>query len=196
VLAYQKSIDDFNFQLSVFNSYSAVHFSPDQLGDLFLMVSLGAWIGSVMSNGLQFDSSYEIDESHTLRGGVLLNAQGSTQTANTTVIPEDSVTGSQNGPPQRFIGLPDGLQYGIYLQDEWKSEGTNPELCGRFDIYQSSQIRQNQISPRINAIYKIARARQYMAAMPVIYAAAAENVPQAASISSLTRPMRLRRASQ
>jgi len=158
VLAYQKSIDDFNFQLSVFNSYSAVHFSPDQLGDLFFNGVAGSLDRSVMSNGLQFDSSYEIDESHTLRGGVLLNAQGSTQTANTTVIPEDSVTGSQNGPPFSVFNrdYQTAYSYGIYLQDEWK---ITKELIlnygGRFDIYQSSQIRQNQISPRINAIYKI-----------------------------------------
>jgi len=66
VLAYQKTIDDFDFQLSLFNSYSAVNFSPDGLGDLFFNGVAGRLVRSVMSNGLQFDSSYEINESHTL----------------------------------------------------------------------------------------------------------------------------------
>ncbi len=158
VLAYQKTIDDFNFQLSIFNSYSAVNFNPDALGDLYFNGVAGKLNRSVMSNGLQFDSSYEINDSHTLRGGVLLNAQGATQTANTTVIPEDPATGAQNGLPFSVFSrdYSTAYSYGIYLQDEWKiPKALTLNYGGRFDIYQSSQIRQNQISPRINATYKI-----------------------------------------
>ena len=158
MLAYQKTIDDFNVQLSVFNSYSAVNFNPDALGDLYFNGVAGKLNRSVMSNGLQFDSSYEINDSHTLRGGVLLNAQGATQTANTTVIPEDPATGAQNGLPFSVFSrdYSTAYSYGIYLQDEWKiTKALTLNYGGRFDIYQSSQIRQNQISPRINATYKI-----------------------------------------
>jgi len=158
VLAYQKTIDDFNFQLSVFNSYSAVTFIPDSLGDLFFNGAAGRLDRSVMSNGLQFDSSYEINDSHTLRGGVLLNAQGATQTAHTTVIPEDPTTGTQNGPPFSVFNrdYSTAYSYGIYLQDEWKiTKALTLNYGGRFDIYQSSQIRQNQLSPRMNATYKV-----------------------------------------
>jgi hypothetical protein len=158
VMAYQKTIDDFNFQFSVFNSYSVVTFLPDSLGDLFFNGVAGRLDRSVMSNGLQFDSSYEINESHTLRGGILLNAQGATQTARTAVIPEDPVTVAQSGPPFSVFNrdYSTAYSYGIYLQDEWKiTKDLTLNYGGRFDIYQSSQIRQNQLSPRINATYKI-----------------------------------------
>ena len=131
VLAYQKSIDDFNFQLSVFNSYSAVTFIPDSQGDLFFNGVAGRLGRSVMSNGLQFDSSYEINENHTLRGGVLVNAQGSTQTANTTVIPEDPATGAQNGAPFSVFQprLPDRLQLRRLPSGRMENlQGPRPEL--------------------------------------------------------------------
>ena len=44
-----------------------VDFNPDASGDLFFNGVDGKLNRSVMSNGLQFDSSYEINDSHTLR---------------------------------------------------------------------------------------------------------------------------------
>jgi hypothetical protein len=159
VLAYQKTIDDFNFQLSVFNSYSAVNFSPDQRGDLFFNGEAGSLNRSVLSDGVQFDSSYELNDAHTLRGGFQLNAQGAAQDAVTTVIPLDA-NGDQlpgaAGNPETFTDHDYGTaySYGLYLQDEWKiTKQLTLNYGGRFDIYQSSQIRENQLSPRINATY-------------------------------------------
>ena len=156
VLAFQKTIDDFSFQASLFNSYSAVYFSPDAVGDLYFTGVAGSLDRSVMSNGIQFDSSYAINDSHTLRGGFLLNAQGALQSANTTVFPDAGagVTGPAEAIYNRDYST--AYSYGIYLQDEWKiAKQLTLNFGGRFDIYQSSQIRQNQISPRINAVYKI-----------------------------------------
>jgi len=160
VLAYQKTIDDFNFQLSVFNSYSAVAFTPDWQGDLFFNGEAGSLNRSVMSNGIQFDSSYNINDAHTIRGGLQLNAQVATQTAVTTVIPL-AADGIQlpgaTGNPETFYDHDYGTaySYGFYLQDEWKiTKQLTLNYGGRLDFYQSSQIRQNQLSPRINATYK------------------------------------------
>ena len=185
VLAYQKTIDDFNFQLSLFNSYSAVAFSPDARGDLFFNGEAGSLSRSVMSNGLQFDGSYEINDAHTLRAGLELNAQGAKQDSATTVIPLDA-NGDQlpgtAGDPETFSDHDYGTaySYGIYLQDEWKiTKALTLNYGGRFDIYQSSQIRQNQISPRINATYIVDKATtihggyaSYFTPPPL------ENVPQ------------------
>lgn len=134
-------------------------FSPDQTGDLFFNGVAGALNRSIMSNGLEFDSSYEINESHTLRGGVLLNAQGASQLATTTVFPDPGGAGVPAGSlPETFTNrdYQTAYSYGLYLQDEWKiTKNLTLNYGGRFDIYQSSQIRQNQISPCINATYKV-----------------------------------------
>jgi outer membrane receptor protein involved in Fe transport len=165
VLAYQKTIDDFSFQLSIFDSYSSVNFSPDpQGGDLFFNGEAGSLNRSVLSNGVQFDSSYAINDEHTLRGGFQLNAQGAAQSATTTVIPLDAEGDQLPGPagaPETFTDQDYGTaySYGLYLQDEWKlTKALTLNYGGRFDIYQSSQIRQNQLSPRINATYVINKA--------------------------------------
>ena len=162
VLAYQKTIDDFSFQLSLFNSYSAVNFSPDPSGgDLFFNGESGSLNRSVMSSGTQFDASYVINDQHTLRGGFQLNAQGAAQTAVTTVIPLDA-NGDQlpgaAGNPETFHDRDYGsaYSYGFYLQDEWKiTKAFTLNYGGRLDFYQSSQIRQNQLSPRVNATWVI-----------------------------------------
>jgi len=161
VLAYQKTIDDFSFQLSLFNSYSAVNYSPDASGgDLFFNGESGSLNRSVMSNGIQFDSSYAINDAHTIRGGFQLNAQGAAQTAVTTVIPLDGA-GNQAGAPETFNDSDYGTaySYGFYLQDEWKiTRAFTLNYGGRMDFYQSSQIRQNQLSPRVNATYVVDKA--------------------------------------
>jgi len=156
VLAYQKTIDVFNFQLSLFNSYSAADFIPDWQGDLYFNGEAGSLNRSVMSNGIQFDSSYDLNDAHTIRGGFLLNAQGGAQTAVTAVIPLDGA-GNQSGPPETFNNSDyiTAYSYGFYLQDEWKiTKELTLNYGGRMDFYQSSLIRQNQLSPRLNAVYK------------------------------------------
>ncbi|MCE0496727.1 MAG: TonB-dependent receptor [Methylacidiphilales bacterium] len=182
VLAYQKAIDDFSFQLSLFNSYSAVNYDPDPNGgDLYFNGESGSLNRSVMSNGTQFDASYDLNDAHTIRGGWQLNAQGGAQTAVTTVIPLDGA-GNQSGPPETFndSDYMTAYSYGFYLQDEWKiTKALTLNYGGRMDFYQSSFIRQNQLSPRINATYVIDPATtihggyaSYFTPPPV------ENIPQ------------------
>jgi TonB-dependent receptor-like protein len=158
VLAYQKTLDDFDFQLALFNRYSQVNFSPDEQGDLFFNGVAGSLGRSIMSNGIEFDSSYHLNETHTIRGGLLLNAQDAAQTAVTTVIPEDPVTGAQDGVPFSVgdRSYDTAYSYGFYLQDEWKmTKQLTLNFGGRMDFYQSTQDTQNQLSPRVNAVYQI-----------------------------------------
>jgi hypothetical protein len=157
VLAYQKTIDDFDFQASLFNRYSQVNFEPDELGDLYFNGVAGQLDRSIMSNGVQFDGSYHLNDSHTIRAGLLLNAQGATQDSNTTVIPLDPVTGAQAGAPFNVADhdYETGYSFGFYLQDEWKvTKQFTINFGGRFDEFIGTQVRQNQISPRVNFVYQ------------------------------------------
>ena len=57
VLAYQKSGDGIDYQLSYFNRYSQLHFLPDPIGDLvFNGVASDVYRQSVV-NGIQEDTS-------------------------------------------------------------------------------------------------------------------------------------------
>jgi hypothetical protein len=157
VLAYQKTIDDFDFQVALFNRYSQVNFTPDPIGDLVFNGVAGELNRSIMSNGIQFDSSYRLNAVHTLRGGFLLNAQGATEDSNTTVIPLDPVTGAQAGAPFTVPAhdYETGYSFGFYLQDEWKvTKQLTINFGGRFDEFIGTQVRQNQLSPRVNFVYQ------------------------------------------
>ncbi len=75
MLAYQKSADGFDYQLSYFNRYSQLHFIPDTIGDLvFNGVASDVYRQSVI-NGIQEDTSYRIGFAHTLRFGFSASAE-------------------------------------------------------------------------------------------------------------------------
>src|SRR5207244_13225861 len=73
ILAYQKKIDDFNMQESVFTLYSSVLFRPDNVGDLIFNGVASRVDRDIFSNGIALDASYKLNDEHTLRGGFLIN---------------------------------------------------------------------------------------------------------------------------
>src|SRR5207237_4861347 len=68
ILTYQKNAGDFNFQASVFNRYSEILFRPDNVGDLIFTGVASRVDRDILSNGAEFDSSYKLNDEHTIRG--------------------------------------------------------------------------------------------------------------------------------
>jgi hypothetical protein len=158
VLAYQKTVDDADFQVALFNRYSNISYRPDTVGNLYANGVSGSLDRSLMSQGVQFDGSYHLGDANTLRAGLMLDAQGSQQKSFTQVFPVDG-TGASTG--DGAFGVPirsydTAYMYGFYLQDEWKvTRQFTINVGGRFDLYQNDRISQNQISPRINGTYEL-----------------------------------------
>ena len=152
VLAYQKTWDDFNMQVALFERYSAVLFTPDSIGDLIFDGLAGRVDQSLSTHGLEFDSSYTLNDQHTLRGGftVMLASQNADDPV--TVFPANAA-GVQTSDIPFTIRQGDfkaGWEYGFYLQDEWKPwKPLTINFGGRFDIVDEF-THQNQFSPRIN----------------------------------------------
>src|SRR5438132_4161362 len=78
ILTYQKNAGDFNFQASVFNRYSAVLFRPDNVGDLIFNGMASLVDRDILSNGAEFDSSYKLNDQHTIRGAFIFTEQYAT----------------------------------------------------------------------------------------------------------------------
>jgi hypothetical protein len=57
VLAYQKSLNDLDFQLSYFDRYSSLHFVPDTVGDLFFNGIASDVYRATFANGVAGDGS-------------------------------------------------------------------------------------------------------------------------------------------
>jgi len=156
ILAYQKKIDDFNMQASIFTLYSSVLFRPDNTGDLIFNGVASRVDRDIFSNGVALDASYKLTDQHTLRGGFLINAQHATVGTATLVFPVDANGNQTSDIPLRIVDNSGkyGYFYGFYLQDEWKPfEQLTINFGGRFDIVDAF-AHENQLSPRINIVYE------------------------------------------
>jgi len=156
ILTYQKKIDDFNMQASVFTRYSSVLFRPDDVGDLIFNGVASRVDRDIFSNGIELDASYKLNDQHTLRGGFFFNEQHATVGTATLVFPVDANGNQTSDVPLRVVdnGGKYGYLYGLYLQDEWKPfEQLTINFGGRFDIVDAFS-HENQLSPRINIVYQ------------------------------------------
>jgi outer membrane receptor protein involved in Fe transport len=156
ILTYQKKAGDLNFQASIFNRYSAILFRPDNVGDLIFNGVASRVDRDILSNGLELDSSYKLNDQHTLRAGFIFTEQYATVGTATLVFPVDANGMQTSDIPRRIVDNHHkyGYFYGFYLQDEWKPfEQLTINFGGRLDFVNAFSD-ENQLSPRINIVYK------------------------------------------
>jgi outer membrane receptor protein involved in Fe transport len=150
-LTYQKSAGNLDYQISAFGRESEQHFTPDPTGDLYLNGVASEVHRYLYSAGLQADGSYQLGDSHTIRAGGSFLAEGTQNNSSTMAFNTNTLA---------LVNIQDnhplyGLFTGLYLQDEWKMFSTLTLNFGaRFDVYSSSFDAENQLSPRVNLIYK------------------------------------------
>jgi outer membrane receptor for ferrienterochelin and colicin len=155
ILTYQKKADDLSFQASIFNRYSSILFRPDDVGDLIFNGVASRLDRDILSNGLEFDASYKLNDQHTLRSGFIFSEQHATVDTVTLVFSVDSVGNQTSTTPLRIVDNNGkyGYFYGFYLQDEWKPfEELTINFGGRLDFV-NAFADENQLSPRINVVY-------------------------------------------
>jgi outer membrane receptor protein involved in Fe transport len=163
IASLQKSYQDVNFQLSGFARYSSLSYQPDAIGDL-LYNGIAPWTKRTsFATGVQGDGSWKVANSHTLRGGFLVQRERATSFTQGNVLPlvpsdPDDPT-SDLVPSDQPIGFTDGSDligwtYSVYLQDEWRIVPTVTVNFGlRFDAVNGSTT-ENQLSPRINVVWQ------------------------------------------
>jgi outer membrane receptor protein involved in Fe transport len=155
VLAYQKSGDGIDYQLSYFNRYSQLHFVPDTIGDLvFNGVASDVYRQSFV-NGIQEDTAWRVGFAHTLRFGFSVSAERSLVNNSSVVLPLDAMGNPVDAPFSVFdSSAKTGWLVGTYLQDEWKITNQLTLNAGlRFD-QMVQYIDANQLSPRLSLTWK------------------------------------------
>jgi outer membrane receptor protein involved in Fe transport len=155
MLTYQKHIDDLDGQISLFSHNNYLHFSPDPLGDLLFNGVSQVATRTDFATGVQADTSWRVNETHTIRGGFLTQGERTTFNTDSAVVPVDGA-GMQTGGPQiiRQGGGLTGWLYGLYVQDEWHVLPKFTINYGvRFDVSDEAVV-EHQLSPRINAVWK------------------------------------------
>jgi outer membrane receptor protein involved in Fe transport len=155
VVAYQKSADDLDYQLSYFNRYSTLHFIPDTIGDLVFNGVASDVYRRSMTHGIQEDTAWRLGSAHTLRFGVMASAENTLVSNSSTVLPLDA-GGNPFDAPFSVVdqSARTGWLFGTYIQDEWKITNNLTLNSGlRFD-QMLSYVDANQFSPRINLTWQ------------------------------------------
>ena len=155
VLALQKSVDGFDGQIAAFTRYSTLHFLPDHVGDLVF-------------NGIASDVYRQQLRQRIARRRVLpdqrcayaarrLHGHGrkAHKISNVSTVLPLTISATRRCAVHRHRRqLEDRRLSGAYVQDEWRITNQLTLNTGlRFDqMWQ--YIDANQLSPRVNLIYK------------------------------------------
>jgi outer membrane receptor protein involved in Fe transport len=126
------------------------------VGDLIFNGVASRLDRDILSNGLEFDASYKLNDEHTIRGGLIFTEQYATINTATLVFPVDAMGNQTSTAPMRIVDNHGkyGYFYGFYLQDEWKPfEQLTINFGGRLD-FENAFVNENQLSPRLNVVYK------------------------------------------
>lgn len=165
IVAYKQTLDKFSFQVAQVNRYSSVLFRPDENGDLYFNGVAGRVFRDILTTGLQADFTYQAGAAHTVRGGLLFDTEGARDHNSVAVFAAedddiDPVNGEQIAKAPPFIIKDNHFKRGydatLYLQDEWKAtDRLTLNFGGRFDAV-SAYVHENQVSPRLSAVYQLA----------------------------------------
>lgn len=163
ILALQGTIgSQFDYQIAAFSRYSEVLFEPDHEGDLIFNGVASRVQRISFSNGLQGDSSYRLNEAHTVRTGFFVSVERAISNNTSAVFATDfSTPGCTTNPCQTPVTKVDNngktaWLYGLYLQDEWRPMDRLTVNYGvRADLI-NAYVNASQLSPRLGAVYQAA----------------------------------------
>jgi outer membrane receptor protein involved in Fe transport len=177
-LSYLKTAGNVDFELSAFGRYSSLFYTPgssvggNNLGDLLYNgISQVAYKRDI-AYGTQDEGAWHLG-SHTVRFGILYEADDLVSRTNSLVLPTASGGGTTallnpnplcTDPTQtcQTSAVPEAItdnstkhawSFSGYLQDEWKVfEQLTVNYGVRYDQY-GAYSRGDQISPRVNAVW-------------------------------------------
>jgi outer membrane receptor protein involved in Fe transport len=157
ILAWQKRVADFDFELAGFSRYSSVYFSPgDPTPDILFNGIAQTAYRQNWASGVQGDGAWRVVPEHTLRTGFYILRERSPFNTTSNVLPVDQ-NGMQTSDQQLSIFDSDsktGWMYSYYLQDEWK---IFPPLTlnfgARYDQF-AEFVSERQLSPRANLVWQ------------------------------------------
>jgi outer membrane receptor protein involved in Fe transport len=146
-----------DYQVALFTRYSRTQFNPDPVGDLLFNGVAANDFHSDSANGVQADTTYRLNEKHTLRAGISFQQEHAIFNNNLSVFPADADGNQLSDQP---FNVPDsssktGYLYSAYIQDEWKLTDKLTINYGlRYDKM-DEYVSASQLSPRVGLVYAL-----------------------------------------
>jgi outer membrane receptor protein involved in Fe transport len=173
ILSYLHSAGSLDYQISAFGRYSSLFFTPgNNVGDILYDGLAQSAYKRDVAYGLQAEGAWHAFTGHTIRFGVLYQADDTLSRTSSQVLataPGGAGIGNPNplctDPSQTCQtsavpltiadnGSKHGYNYGLYVQDEWALTDQLTVNYGlRYDAF-SAFDAENQLSPRINGVWK------------------------------------------
>ena len=160
VLSYQGSMGSgVDYQMSVFNRSTDVHYQPDGFADLQYNGIAADILRRSNATGIQTDLSYRLNPAHTLRAGLFAQRETFTTTNNALVFPADADGNQTSGVP---VSIQDdtrnkGHLWGVYVQDEWQPlKALTVNYGVRYDQVRTI-VDEGQLSPRVGLVFDLSR---------------------------------------
>ncbi|MEI9993964.1 MAG: TonB-dependent receptor [Rhizomicrobium sp.] len=156
ILSYLRADGPLDIQVSAYGRYSSLFFTPDPVGDLLYNGIAQTAYKRDVAYGVQAEGAYHLGDAHTLRAGLIFQADDIASRTASQVLGVDN-TGLQTLPDAPVTIADDGTKhawsYSLYVQDEWKiipsltlNYGLRYDQFGAFDS-------EDQLSPRVNFVW-------------------------------------------
>lgn len=144
-----------DYQISLGQRYTSVHFQPDLIGDLVFNGVASADARSNRADTLQADFATPLGDTHLLRYGLYADVERAVSNSDSLVFPAD-INGAQTSSTP-FLIVDDHSKlahiYGVYLQDQWQVSDKLVVNYGLRADHVSAYINEGQISPRLGLVY-------------------------------------------
>ena len=158
IFSLQGSFGNTDYQLSLGQRYTSVHYQPDPVGDL-VFSGVAATVGrSNRANTLQGDFAFSLNGRHTVRYGIYASDERPASSNSSLLFPADANGNQTSSTPLVIVDDAAHMHartYGLYLQDEYKptdkltiNYGTRAD---RVDAY----VEEGQLSPRLGVVYQL-----------------------------------------
>ncbi len=160
ILALQGAIGDrTTYQLAAFSRYYVLDFDPDPKGDLIYNGIAAKVLHTGFINGLQEDTSYTLDEHHTLGAGFYFSGEAVEVDEHAQTFPAKPDGSQGSNIPISIVDDNNQIAWllGLYLQDEWRPiDKLKVNFGARWD-FMSAFTTGQQLSPRVGVEYEIRR---------------------------------------
>jgi outer membrane receptor for ferrienterochelin and colicins len=167
IVSYNQTIGDLSLQVSQVNRFSRVLFNPDVDASLYYDGVSSKVYQQVFTSGGQVDLAYQLGDSHTIRGGVMVEIARKYEHDTLIAFPveegdeaeggEDVVVLDEPNEPYNTSDTKWALSTSAYLQDEWRiTKQLTVNYGVRFDIV-DAYVSEFQFSPRVNIVYQPVR---------------------------------------